>query len=502
MFRLFSTIVFIIMTSIMYGQKKNYQIKKQIKMDNATILHKANEFVKRGEYESFLAYCTEDTQWVFIGERTLKGKGEVREYMKEFYWEPPFFTVETTIEDGNFVTVTGEISLKTKNGILNHYEYCDIWRFENGKIAALKAYVVEKKVPTDHSLHQTGFNLEDAIYKNDLRLVEALLKNGNNAEVPNSKRLTPLMIASGLGHLEIVKLLTAHGVNILAVDPDMGSTALHKAAQSGHPKIIQWLLEKGAFIDFQSPVIGNSPLMDAILYKQEAAVKILLEHKARIELRNNFNECALDIAHQINHASMISIINNHKNNLEKEIQSQKLVRAIKDHDIKTVKDLIDRGGAHINERIPRTGNYNDDFTPLSMAASMGHEEIVLLLLGAGADITMLSGLMGATVLHEAAYAGHAKVIDVLMQYTEEKSLEGLDINAQGLYNGMTALHDAVWQNKPEAVKILVDKGADVNLTSHSGLKPLELAELFNYSGIIRLLKDAEKNNHSEVPDSV
>ncbi len=96
----------------------------------------------------------------------------------------------------------------------------------------------------------------------------------------------------------------------------------------------------------------------------------------------------------------------------------------------------------------------------------------------------------------------AKVIDVLIQYTEEKSLEGLDINAQGLYNGMTALHDAVWQNKPEAVKILVDKGADVNLTSHSGLKPLELAELYNYSGIIRLLKDAEKNSHSEVPDCV
>ena len=114
-------------------------------MKNATILHKANEFVKKGNYESFLVYCTQDTKWVFVGERILEGRDKVREYMKEFYLEPPVFTVEKTIEDGSYVTVTGEITLKAANGTYNYYDYCDVWRFENGKIAELKAFVIEKK---------------------------------------------------------------------------------------------------------------------------------------------------------------------------------------------------------------------------------------------------------------------------------------------------------------------------------------------------------------------
>ncbi|RZK18894.1 MAG: nuclear transport factor 2 family protein [Pedobacter sp.] len=114
-------------------------------MKNAEILHQANEFVKKGNYESFLAHCIPDTKWVFVGERILNGKDQVREYMKEFYLEPPVFTVEKTIEEGSYVTVTGVITLKDAKGIYTSYDYCDIWRFEKGKIAAVKAFVIEKK---------------------------------------------------------------------------------------------------------------------------------------------------------------------------------------------------------------------------------------------------------------------------------------------------------------------------------------------------------------------
>ncbi len=127
------------------AQKVNTNSKNENNMNNTAILHKANEFVKQGDYDRFLTYCTQGTKWVFTGERILNGKEEVRQYMKEFYIEPPVFTVKKTIEDGDFVVVQGKITLKSANGIYNHYEYCDVWRFENGKIAELKAYVIEKK---------------------------------------------------------------------------------------------------------------------------------------------------------------------------------------------------------------------------------------------------------------------------------------------------------------------------------------------------------------------
>jgi len=134
-----------IVTSNVGAQTKNNHLKEQTKMTNTTILHKANEFVKNGDYESFLAYCTANTKWVFIGERILNGKEEVRAYMKEFYLEPPVFSVEKAIAAAPFVMVTGEIRLKNKAGKYEHFDYCDIWRFEDGKIAELKAFVIEKK---------------------------------------------------------------------------------------------------------------------------------------------------------------------------------------------------------------------------------------------------------------------------------------------------------------------------------------------------------------------
>lgn len=494
MYRLFSIISAFMLISSVHAQTRNNQLKKQTRMSNKTILQNANAAVAKGDYESFLAYCTEDTKWVFVGDQTLNGKDKVREYMSEVYLEPPVFNIETITEEGDFVTVTGEISLKNKTGNYDHYTYCDNWRFKNGKMEELKAFVIKKKsISNDHpSLNQTvATPLEDAIYKNDLATVKALLEIGLDVDLPNSKGLTPLMLASGFGHTELVELLISKGANVLTIDPNMGATALHKAAQSGNTFIIQLLLEKGAFIDLQSPIIGNSALMDAILYKQQDAVKILLENGARIELRNNFHESALDIAKYIGIPSMINMIKKHNHTLKKAIQSQPLIKAIKGNDVNTVRNLIDCG-INVNERIPKLGNYDDYYTPLGIAARDGHVEIVLLLLNAGADVQLLSGLMGATAAHEAAYAGHPKVIDALTQKKERKLKKGLDINMQGLYNGMTALHDAVWQNNLEAVKCLVNVGADLNLTSHSGLTPLDLAHLYHYEEIISLLKQAEK----------
>ncbi|MES2810045.1 MAG: nuclear transport factor 2 family protein [Bacteroidota bacterium] len=111
-------------------------------IDNKTILQTANARVTAGDNEGFLYYCTDDITWNFIGDQTLTGKEAVRRYMAETYIEPPTFNVEHLIAEGDFVTVTGKISLKDKTGKFINYSYCDVWRFENGKMAELKAFVI------------------------------------------------------------------------------------------------------------------------------------------------------------------------------------------------------------------------------------------------------------------------------------------------------------------------------------------------------------------------
>ena len=109
---------------------------------NKTVLEKANAAVSAGDYEGFLSFCTDDTIWTFVGDRTLNGKEEVRQYMKEVYIQPPVFTVENLIAEGAFVTAVGSISLKEKDGSTADFSYCDVWEFRDGKMLRLKAFVV------------------------------------------------------------------------------------------------------------------------------------------------------------------------------------------------------------------------------------------------------------------------------------------------------------------------------------------------------------------------
>ncbi|RPD48678.1 nuclear transport factor 2 family protein [Hymenobacter sediminis] len=110
---------------------------------NKAVLEKANAAVTAGDNEGFLSHCTEDTKWVFVGERVLQGKEAVRQWMKTAYAEPPKFMVDNLIAEGDFVTAIGKINLKDEAGEEASYAYCDVWRFQDGKMAELQAFVIK-----------------------------------------------------------------------------------------------------------------------------------------------------------------------------------------------------------------------------------------------------------------------------------------------------------------------------------------------------------------------
>ena len=109
---------------------------------NKEILEKANAAITQRDFEGFLALCTEDTVWTFEGDRTLKGKAAVREWMKVTYQEPPRFQVHRMIAEDDFVAALGEITLPDAAGKAVRHSYCDVWRFREGKMAELRAFVV------------------------------------------------------------------------------------------------------------------------------------------------------------------------------------------------------------------------------------------------------------------------------------------------------------------------------------------------------------------------
>lgn len=113
--------------------------------NNKAILEKANVAIAKGDNEGFLKFCTDDTQWIFVGDKILRGKEAVRQWMATAYIEPPKFEVRDLIAENDFVTALGNITMTDEEGRIAHYSYCDVWRFRDGKMAELMAFVIENK---------------------------------------------------------------------------------------------------------------------------------------------------------------------------------------------------------------------------------------------------------------------------------------------------------------------------------------------------------------------
>lgn len=107
------------------------------------ILLAGNAAIAAGNNEGFLDFCSEDTDWEFMGEQRLRGKAAVRDWMAKTYLEPPEVSVENLIAEGDFLIAQGEVSMKDKDGKSTRYSYCDMWRFRGDEIVSLKAYVIE-----------------------------------------------------------------------------------------------------------------------------------------------------------------------------------------------------------------------------------------------------------------------------------------------------------------------------------------------------------------------
>lgn len=156
-----------------------------------------------------------------------------------------------------------------------------------------------------------------------------------------------------------------------------------------------------------------------------------------------------------------------------------LMNAINKNNLLLVQQLI-QNGVDVNEL-----DSNQD-APLVIAAYKGYNQIVKLLLEAGADVTAVDPGMKATALHAAAYAGRTEAAKLLIDYH-------IDINKQGPYNGYTALHDAIWQNNIEIVKLLLAAHADLSLLSLDGKSPLDFAKSKNHKEIVALIQS--KSGH-------
>lgn len=117
-----------------------------------------------------------------------------------------------------------------------------------------------------------------AAEEGDDELIQMLIRRGVDVNTVNSKGNSPLLIASTSGEEATVKLLLGYEGVIIDHRNTLRVTPLIEAASHGHSEIVRLLLDVGADVNAQT-IYGNSPLSLAAEFGQDEAVAEILKQK-------------------------------------------------------------------------------------------------------------------------------------------------------------------------------------------------------------------------------
>jgi ankyrin repeat protein len=124
----------------------------------------------------------------------------------------------------------------------------------------------------------------------------------------------------------------------------------------------------------------------------------------------------------------------------------------------------------------------DGFQPLGLACFFGHHETAEYLIKVGALVNSPSrNLLGATPIHLAATAGHIDIVMLLL-------LNNANPNAQD-NNGCTPLHNAAESGNTHLLRLLLFNGADMAIRNRDGKSPTDLAIKAGHTEAETLLKE-------------
>ena len=117
------------------------------------------------------------------------------------------------------------------------------------------------------------------------------------------------------------------------------------------------------------------------------------------------------------------------------------------------------------------------------AAKSGDAERVSALLTYDQSLVEARDKDGSTPLHCAVWKGHQQVVDLLLK-------AGADVNAQNENDhwGTTPLHAAAHANQAAIAQLLIDYGANVRATDREGRTPLFHTTFHKARAVVKVLE--------------
>lgn len=306
-----------------------------------------------------------------------------------------------------------------------------------------------------HAARQAS--VADAAMNGDVATVRSLLKSGADVNAAQGDGMTALHHAALRGDDEMTEVLLYAGANLDATSRLGGYTPLHLASQRGHSSVIARLIKAGA--DPNSPTAtGTTPLMFAAASGHVDAVKQLVAHQADVNAKEKANEqTALMFAAAADRPEVVKVL------LEVGADAAATSK------VTDVASLVSPEES-LQDEIRDAQQKNENATPSLNAGGRTVSTIV--------DPTQIPGVErgyryneligkqgGLTALHFAVRQGSVESVAALLA-------GGADINARMPSDGTTPLLLATINGQFDLAMMLLERGADPNLTSEAGATPL------------------------------
>lgn len=321
---------------------------------------------------------------------------------------------------------------------------------------------------------------------------------------------TPLHHAAGRGHLEAVELLLEAGADVnarsfwggarpihsavdlavmrtlLEAGSDVGDqvggwrreTPLARAVHEDDAERVELLLEYGADPDACVHPDSATALAAAAWYGRDALVDRLLEAGGSLETEIHGWTLAWFAARQ-GHAALARKL------LDAGVQADLPTLCLLD-DVEGVAEWLDVHPSSVGDIGPEL-----DRTPLHWAASEGSEELVRLLIQRGARIETRAP---SQEMHPWGWSAKLFAGGLLVpEY-------GVDPHTGfGPTRGDSPLHDAARAGNREAVQVLIEEGATIDVFSEHGVTPLSMAAAEGELEIVRDLLNAGADPNAHEP---
>ena len=169
-----------------------------------------------------------------------------------------------------------------------------------------------------------------------------------------------------------------------------------------------------------------------------------------------------------------------------EPEVEAVFRAVRDGEMESVRAALD-GGFGVDRKAP------NGMTALHVAAVLGRDDFVALLIERGADVND-PAQNGITPLNRAAMGGHLETMRRLLA-------AGAEVDAAGRW-GATPLLSAVDRGRIEAVRLLLAAGADPTRAAANGETAVSIARKKERREILDLLAaDPETLRAARVADT-